>query len=108
MLEFITQNFDDISAIDAISILINEFTMGTEVIMFNGTQRNVSIQDLESEYQNLPLVLAKYVSPIKFWGGPGELRDYYTGSLMTLLCDRILNAWCYKGLYTDLVESYVC
>ncbi len=108
MLEIISQNFDDIIAIDALGILVNEFAMEDEEIMFNGTQRTVSIKNLRVEYASLPGVLAKYVSPIKFWGGPGALRDYYTGSLMTLLCDRILNAWCYKGLYADLVESYTC
>ncbi len=108
MLEIITQNFDDLTVIDALDILINEFGMGDEDIMFNGTHRTVSINDLRVEYCDMHSVLAKYISPIKFWGGPGELRDYYMGSLMTLVCDRVLNAWRYKGMYSDLVESYIC
>ena len=107
MLRYIETNLKDITAIEALDILINEFGMGYDVILFNGTRRVVTLESLQLEYESLKGILAKYVSPIEFWGGPGRVLDYYTGSLLTLLCDRILRAWGTNGSYADLVESFV-
>ncbi len=94
--------------LEALDILIRDFYLGEEVILFNGTQRRVALKILREEYNSFDGILAKWVSPIKFWGGPPELRDYYYGSLLTLLCDKVLNAWRMDGSYADMVESYIC
>ncbi len=108
MLDYILKNLENVTVLEALDILISDFYLGDEVILFNGTMRSVALKTLREEYSSLEGILAKWISPIKFWGGPGEIRDYYYGSLLTLLCDRVLNAWRKDGSYADLVESYIC
>ncbi len=100
-------NLCELSAQDAILILIKEFGEDTNLIMFKGTKRVVSLRDLAKEYTNCPSVLATQVSPINFRGGPPGWEDYFDGSLLTMLCDRVLKAWHLRGEYEDLVESEV-
>jgi len=108
MISNVLNNLDDLSAQDAINILINDFRLSGHQVLFIGTQRLVSLYNLKEEYKDLPCIAAKHVAPLKFLGGPPEMRGYYCGSLLTFLCDQVLLAWYLRDEYCELVEGTPC
>ena len=108
MIEYISGNLEDTTAIEALDILITDFGDAEKTITFTGTQRVVTLKALRREYDGLSGVLAKHISPLSFFGGPLDSRSYYTGSLLTMLCARVMIAWCIDGSYLDMVEDQVC
>ena len=105
--KYLHENLCELSVQEALTILLHEFDAGSTSIMFKGTHRIVLLNALVREYADIKGVLASQISPISFRGGPPGFEDYYSGTLLTLLCDRILNAWYLTGQYEDLVESTV-
>ncbi len=105
--KYLYQNLCELSVQEAITILLNEFDAANTMIMFKGTHRIVPISQLAKEYADIKGVLATNISPISFRGGPPGGEDYYDGSLLTMLCDKVLKAWHLRGEYEDLVEAEV-
>ncbi len=97
------KNLEGISAHDAIGMLCDDFGLGNAYITFTTTRNRAAIKSFISAIY-LKDVDAKFVGPIEFWGGPPETKYYYTGTLLTLLCDAILNHWSKTGGYADLVQ----
>ena len=105
--KYLYKNLCELTVQEVLNILIRDFEAGTTRIMFKGTHRIVSLIDLSKEYAKIGGVLAIHISPISFRGGPPGVESYYDGTLLTLLCDKVLTAWCLYGNYDDLVESEV-
>lgn len=108
MIEYISENLEGTTAIEALDILIHDFDDAVQTICFNGTKRVVTLKALRREYDGMAGVLATHISPLSFFGGPQDSRAYYTGSLLTMLCDRVMTAWSIDGSYADMVEGQVC
>lgn len=105
--KYLYKNLCELSVQEALSVLLKEFGAANTMIMFKGTHRLVNITQLNKEYANIKGVLASHIAPISFQGGPPPSEDYYDGSLLTMLCDKVLRAWHLRGEYEDLVESEV-
>ena len=103
-METLEKNLKGMTAKDVLDILITDFLAGQETICFLGTKRTVTIQNLRNEYEHLDGVLAKFIGPLSFKGGPKSRSTSYTGNLMTVLMDYILIEWLYTGAYADMVE----
>jgi hypothetical protein len=102
-MEILERNLEEMTAIEVLATLVDDFTASSETICFVGTQRTVTIGNLQKEYQNLDGVLAKHIGPLQFNGGPKCRLDCYTGNLLTVLMDYILIEWLYTGAYSDMV-----
>jgi hypothetical protein len=99
------ETLSDMSAAEVIDVLCHEFSAGRSTITFHNTGNRAEIRSFISAIY-LTSVKASDVGPIEFWGGPPKKRDYYTGSLLTYLCDFILNRWKTNNEYADLITGY--
>ena len=98
------RNLEGISAHDAFGMLCEDFGLWDSNITFTTTRNRATLRSfLGAVY--LKEVDAKLVGPIEFWGGPPECKFYHTGTLLTYLCDAILNQWAITGGYADLVAK---
>jgi len=108
MIDNLHKNLGDITALAALDTLIDKFDQGGYRLRFQATRRIVTLKQLRAEYEKFPNVLAAYISPIQFLGGPPDARKMYSGSLLTLLSDRILTAWVKNDDFAEVVEGVPC
>jgi len=82
------QKFRNLTAIRAVNYLKYSFNAGLEEIEMNGVASTPIM--LLSDLPGLQTVPACEVAPLSFWGGPPGKREWYDGSLLTMLMDAIL------------------
>lgn len=89
---------------DTLSLLFDEFNDTCVVVTWVYNKQTMSLGNLAKirQYHGMD---AECVGPIEFWGGPPTKRQHFKGSLLTLLCDRILYCWSVNGEYCNLVQS---
>jgi hypothetical protein len=96
------REFDGLTAKEAAELVCNEFDEGYTSFRYILTSRKSCAKSI----LNLPgadRISAEEISPIEFWGGPPDRRQFYRGTLLTWVCDLVLHAWSTKGYYTDMV-----
>ncbi len=98
------KEFGEISAGEAIMLLCEEFGYSQTPFTFVTTSRRVTLQTLKNA-SCMGKIAAYSVGPIEFYGGPPGKRQYYVGSLLTMLYDAILYSWKTTGQYEELVTE---
>jgi hypothetical protein len=96
------QELEGLSAKEAAEIIMNEFGAGEDVFYFALTGKP-SCANLIYKNKDAHRVLAEEVSPIRFLGGPPNKKQWYRGTLLTWVCDLVLNAWVKDGSYVEMV-----
>jgi hypothetical protein len=98
------REFKQLSALDVVDMLIDEFQLGKAEIEFQ-TGRRITIVQLHGILHDSTVSISpQQISPIQFFGGPpSDFARKYTGSILTLLIDRILYLNAINGAYADLV-----
>lgn len=102
MIIHLEREFGEATAEDVANLLITEFNLDAAEVEFNSGRKMTVLQILGVVSDHT--VSASCISPIKFWGGPpnGEARRF-SGSLLTMLFDRIMYLNAIDGRYADLV-----
>lgn len=103
MIRRLNQELGEISAEEAIIILIDDFNLGLGTVRFSKTNTEYTISGLQNMCKGQKIA-ATAVSPIFFAGGPpNDTARIFKGSLLTLLFDRIMYEYCVTGAFADLV-----
>jgi len=94
----------DLTALDVVNLLIDEFHLDKAQIVFR-TGRRITITELHGILNDSKTqVSPSQISPIQFFGGPPtDLSRKFTGSILTMLMDRVLYLNASYGSYADLV-----
>lgn len=103
---YLRTHFENVTAIAVLQMLCDDFSRVGRSIKFCHSGRVYLITDLFRLYEETNIdCAASLVGPLRFYGGPPHERAWYTGSLLTVLFDQILDAWECYGDYRDLVEQ---
>ena len=103
MITHLERELGDLSAVDAVNILCEEFNFGQAQVKF--------LSGRETTVNNLKAIIAGHnmgaelVGPLMFFGGPpNNAATLYQGSLFTMVMDKILYEYSINGSYADLVH----
>lgn len=99
--ELAHQSLEHLTVARAVYYLTYIFDCGTHEICVAGqstTPCDVALDSYVSSLQADRLI-------IHFWGGPPDEEDWYKGSLLTMLIDRLF--YCVASGYTDVVEKFL-
>jgi hypothetical protein len=101
----LTSKLKGLTAARTVNYLNYSFGASEDELEMNGVSTTPTkiLKDLPA----LQAVPASTVAPLSFWGGPPGKKDWYEGSLLTFLVDRILNSadagnWGLLGRFFDL------
>jgi len=104
MIASLEKAFNYASAEDVVQILMNEFYLNWSEITF-GSGRKMTLEDISKVVKNQNISAAS-ISPITFDGGPPNMPvTQFSGSLLTMLFDRIMYQNTFNGKYADLVNG---
>ncbi len=102
MIIHLEREFGDAPAADVAELLMTEFNLGKAEVEF-GSGRKMNVEQILGVVSD-HTVSARLISPIKFWGGPPNTEARrFTGSLLTMLFDRIMYLNAIDGSYAELV-----
>jgi len=103
MITHLEYELRDLNAVDAVTILCNEFNFGQAQVEFL-SGRKITVNNIRSIVSE-PNISAKLIGPLFFFGGPNshEARKFQ-GSLFTMVMDKILYEYSINGSYADLVQ----
>jgi hypothetical protein len=105
MISNLNRTLGKISASDAARTLIDEFNLANGHVRFpSGRETTISqIWELCKDHT----IAASEVGPLFFWGGPpNNAARQFQGTLLTVLCDRILYIHFLQGGYADLISGH--
>jgi hypothetical protein len=81
----------NIKAMRVINYLHYTFNASRNLIVLNGL--HTMPEKLAKDFPGIEYLLAREVGPLKFSGGPPNKIAWYDGTLLTLIIDKILNAY---------------
>jgi hypothetical protein len=82
---------NNIKAMRVINYLHYTFNAGRNLIVLNGL--HTMPEKLAKDFPGIECLLAREIGPLKFRGGPPNKVAWYDGTLLTLIIDKILNAY---------------
>jgi len=82
---------NSIKAMRVINYLHYTFNAGRNLIVLNGF--HTMPEKLAKDFPGIERLLAREIGPLKFRGGPPNKVAWYDGTLLTLIVDKILNAY---------------
>ena len=98
------REFRKLSAIEAVDMLVDEFKFGSSTVRFLSGNA-YSIEGVRDTIKG-HTVDAESVGPLYFWGGPPDtMARQYTGTLLTVLMDRVMFQHTVNGSYADLISK---
>jgi len=103
--DYLRHELEGLNAKEVAELIRTEFKHGSTTFKYCLTDRESCAHTIESQTGS-GTIGAEEISPIEFWGGPPNKRQFYRGSLLTYLCDLVLHNWVTTGNYNDLVGNY--
>jgi hypothetical protein len=87
----LTARLSDMSGPRAANHLCYTFKRGSYPIILAGVSTTVA--KLVDDFDGFEYINAKDIGPIRFYGGPPQKRKWYSGSLLSILVDAVLESY---------------
>lgn len=108
--DYLMAQLDELTAHDALVILATDFAAGNTKVIFVRSKAEYTVNSMLS-WKHFNHIQASVVGPIWIMAGPPDAHEWYTGTLATLVADRILRDHVHTGSYSDLIyerDSVAC
>ncbi|GMU26205.1 MAG: hypothetical protein AMXMBFR16_11100 [Candidatus Uhrbacteria bacterium] len=99
---YLLTQLDELTAHDALQILSSDFACGNTRVQFVRSKAEYTVDSMLG-WKHFNSIKASVVGPIWIMAGPPNAHEWYTGTLVTLVADRILRDHVHTGSYSDLI-----